>query len=162
MKWKMSAKKKVGTKKNTIAMLYLPAGVGSASPLYYSPKVTSLKFRQPHLMLFICAWLRITTFPAVFEGSIITEAVQPCPPITPPPTPLRVLLGGLLEGWLCFLCAARPRYHITAHMLMQQLPQPASPSTTPPPTHPHNPSTVPALFLTEPTYNGVKQIAISI
>lgn len=40
------------------------------------------------------------------------------------PPPAWAALGGLWEGCLCFLCAAGPRYRVTAHMLTQQLWQP--------------------------------------
>lgn len=73
-------------------------------------------------------------------GSSIITAERLCPLHTLPPLPpaRRPLPGsywdGLSECWLCFLYAARPRYHITAHMLMQQLPQPSPPGPRPTPT----------------------------
>lgn len=101
-------------------------GVGTQVPWLPTPKSHTSAVQTSTFNVLHLPSRRIAIFPPACEGSIITKATlaRPPAPIHPLPTPLRVLLGGLLESWLCFLCAARPRYHITAHMLMQQLPQP--------------------------------------
>lgn len=50
-------------------------------------------------------------------------------------------LTRLLESWSCFLCVARPSYHITEHMLMQQPPKrPSAPPPAPGPAFFHRAS----------------------
>jgi len=106
----------------------LPAGIGKDLLLYSSLKVTPL-----HLMLFICFHYNIST--SIWrQHNCWSSAAQPTlHPSTAPMCPSQGLTW-LLENWPCFLCVARPRYHITAHMLMQQLPK-----TPPPPPAPSQP-----------------------
>lgn len=81
------------------------------------------------------AQLRITKFPTGLQRSIIAEVVLPGP--TSHTSPCPAFWVWLLESCLCFLCAARPRDHITAHMLMKQLLRccstPSAPASSQPP-----------------------------
>lgn len=123
-------------KKHTLC---LAAGVGMTFPFYFSLKVAPL-----HSLFFLC--FRITIFPPVCESSIITEAVHCAHPLS---THHRYLLCPLSGSYTWFvrelvvfsLCGQG--YHITTHMLMQQL-RPRPPSqpffsfSEPPPTMERN------------------------
>lgn len=88
------------------------------------------------------------------------KAARSSSALPPTASPSRGSLRGLLVSRSCFLCAARPRYHITAHMLMQQLHLPPTPN---PPTPQPNPAQHhPRPFFSETPDNGVKQISVSI
>lgn len=83
-----------------------------------------ISFSRSNLLHQMLLMFFFTIFSAAREDSIMTEAEPPSRQTSFNPSPQSQCpsqgLTWLLEGWLCFLCVARPRYHITAHMLMQQ------------------------------------------